>query len=348
MDPINKSALRVAVLIHEQLVGGRRQDPEIHLPEYAWNNILQIRRRIGLARQHGWHRAALRLNEDLPNMLDHCHRDLENACQTLQFRPTERQASSASEIYRDILSLHSEFEEVDIDLEEHTLSVTTDRIVLQDVHLGDFDIRLDWRCLGRHQPYRVVALHPHPAAKSADITHPHVQDGHLCEGEGRTAIQAALEGCRLFDFFLLVSQVLHTYGRGSAYVELHNWYGVPCEECGTSVDDDDRYYCHHCDSTLCGSCAVPCENCGDSYCSGCISKCAGCDLDYCSACLKACPICRKRFCDGCLEEGDLCRACDDKQRNEEKKDDPAQKETQQRPPCNSPARRRRRTAAASA
>ena len=56
--------------------------------------------------------------------------------------------SSASDIYRDILALDEEFEEVDIDLDEHELSVTTDRIVLEDVHLGAFQIRLDWRQLG--------------------------------------------------------------------------------------------------------------------------------------------------------------------------------------------------------
>ena len=107
-----------------------------------------------------------------------------------------------------------EFEAVDIDLGEHELSVTTDRIVLEGINLGSFKIRLDWHLLGFSSAYRVMALDPNPAAKNEDITHPHVQDGNLCEGEGRSAVQAALEECRLYDFFLLVSRLLHTYGRG--------------------------------------------------------------------------------------------------------------------------------------
>ena len=160
------------------------------------------------------------------------------------------------------------------------LSVTTDRIVLEDIYLGPLQIRLDWQRLGlSSQPYRVVALDPHPAAKSDDITHPHVQDEQLCEGEGRSAIRAALAECRLHDFFLLVSQVLHTYGQGSAYVELDDWDGVPCEECGASLDEDDRYCCQRCEATLCGGCSVSCQDCGDSYCSGCIGQCAACDCE---------------------------------------------------------------------
>ena len=38
--------------------------------------------------------------------------------------------------------------------------------------------------------YRVIALDPHPATKSESITHPHVQDERLCEGEGHAAIAA--------------------------------------------------------------------------------------------------------------------------------------------------------------
>jgi hypothetical protein len=220
--------------------------------------------------------------------------------------------------------------------------------VLEDVHLGNFEIRLDWGDLGRHQPYRVVALDPHPAARREDVTHPHVQEGSLCEGEGSLAIRAALAECRLHDFFLLVSQLLHTYGRGSAYVELDNWFGVPCDDCGDSLDEDERYYCHRCEATLCGNCSVSCQGCDDSYCSGCISTCAACDSDYCTACLDTCPVCKKRFCENCLEEGGLCRSCHEEKRNEEeKKDDPPQKKTRKRPVGSSPARPRRRTAAAS-
>ena len=84
------------------------------------------------------------------------------------------------------------------------------------MNLGPFEIRLDWGSLSDPNPYSVVALDPNSAASNDEVTHPHVKDEHLCEGEGHSAIRAALAECRLLDFFMLVSQVLHTYGQGSA------------------------------------------------------------------------------------------------------------------------------------
>jgi hypothetical protein len=70
MDPINKTAMRAAVLIHEQLTSGPRHDLPIYLPEYPWNNVQQLRRQISRARERGWHRAAARRTEDLTGALD--------------------------------------------------------------------------------------------------------------------------------------------------------------------------------------------------------------------------------------------------------------------------------------
>ena len=345
MDPINKTALRAAVLIHEQLAGSKRQDVPLYLPEYSWNNIQQLRRQIDLARQRGWHGAARRLTEDLANTLDNCRRELENALRAIQSHSVERRVSSASDIYRDILALENEFEEVDIDLDGHELSVTTDRIVLEDLNFGAFEIRLDWRRLGSSPAYRVVALDPHPAAKSDGVTHPHVQDGHLCEGEGRAAVQAALAECRLYDFFLLISRLLHTYARGSAYVELDNWDGTPCEGCDESLSEDDRYCCNRCGSTLCASCAVPCPDCEEYYCSGCLGECAACGENYCPSCLAECPACRKRFCSDCRnDDSGLCQSCHEKQQHKEKEDDPPQNDADKQPTGRSGSRRRRSTA----
>ena len=344
MDAINKTALRAAVLIHEQLSGGTRHALPIYLPDYSWNNIQRLRRQIDRARQRGWHGAAKRLTEDLASAMDDCRRELENAARTLQSCRPEQHASSASDIYRDILALYDEFDEVNIDLDEHTLSVTTDRIVLEYVRLGAFEIRLDWRHLNASPAYRVVALDPNPAARSEDTTHPHVHNQQFCEGEGRTAIQAALAECRLHDFYVLVSQLLHTYGRGSAYVELDNWDGIPCTECGDSIDEDSQYYCDRCGSTLCGSCSISCQGCDNGFCSGCVSPCCHCGQEFCSSCLEDCSECHKRFCTDCLEAG-LCQSCHEKQCNEEKEDDPPQNETNKRPAGRSRRSRQRRPAA---
>ena len=132
--------------------------------------------------------------------------------------------------------MRQEFGEVEIDLKAHELAVTTETIELEGVVLGEFQIRLTWTEIGHgSQPYRVVALDPHPAARRDDVTHPHVQDERLCEGEGRSAIAAALAEGRLYEFFLLVDQLLHNYGRGSGFVEMDDWEGVPCSDCGASA-----------------------------------------------------------------------------------------------------------------
>ena len=226
-------------------------------------------------------------------------------------------------VYRDILVLQQEFDGFEIDFENHELAVTTDPIVLENTDLGRFQVRLDWSQIGTSkQPYRVVALDPHPAARNKEVTHPHVQDECLCEGEGRAAIASALSGCRLYDFFTLVSQVLHTYGRGNAYVELPVWDGALCDDCRDIVDEEDRYSCQQCGNTLCPSCAVPCQHCQESYCSACLRQCAACREVHCSACLGTCSACRKRFCEDCLEEG-LCRSCSEKTHEEDQDDDPA-------------------------
>ena len=142
-----------------------------------------------------------------------------------------------------------------------------------------------------HQPYRVVARDPNPAARNDSVTHPHVQDEMLCEGDGRSAIRAALAQGRIFDFFLLVSQVLHTYARGSAYVEMDDWSGVSCSDCGTTMSPDDSYCCQRCGSELCGDCRRSCAGCEESHCSGCLSQCPECEMDFCRGCLEVCPGC---------------------------------------------------------
>jgi hypothetical protein len=166
--------------------------------------------------------------------------------------------------------------------------------------------------------------------RDEDITHPHVQDGQLCEGEGRSAVQAALAECRLHDFFMLVSQLLQTYGQGSAYVELKNWYGTPCQDCGSYVDEDERDYCGRCDRILCGSCSITCRGCDESRCGNCIRTCAACDGDYCISCLETCPKCHEQFCEDCLDAG-MCHECREKQRTEETKNDPTQSVTIEQP-----------------
>ena len=327
MNKIDRQLLRAAIAIHDHACRIGPLPGAIHLPEYAWAQIQRLKRQIALARDRGWHSAAGALAADLANVCQSFQRQLETSFRDVAVRNTPRLRPSVSAVYQDLLALRQEFGAVEIDLKAHELAVTTDTIELEGVLLGEFQIRLTWTEIGRgSQPYRVVALDPHPPARRDDVTHPHVQDERLCEGEGRSGIAAALAECRLYEFYLLVDQLLHNYGRGSAYVEMADWEGVPCSDCGATLSDGDRYYCHACDSTLCESCSPCCQGCDNSFCSGCLRQCAACGYEFCSNCLNSCTVCHKRFCENC-REGSMCKSCYEELYPEEPQDDAT---------CNSP------------
>ena len=321
MSKLDKRLFRAAMAIHGQL---SRQEPlpeAVYLPDYYWETASTLRRRIARARERGWHLAAQNLLGELADTCRHLQRATETATRGIAQHTLPRLPVSASAIYLDLVALQREFGGVDINLKQQELTVTTETIELEGILLGEFEIRLHWDRIGQGpQPYRIVALDPHPAARRDDVTHPHVQEELLCEGDGRPAIAAALSQSRLNDFFVLVNQILHTYGRGSAYVETDAWYGIPCDDCGASINEDDRYYCNACDSTLCESCSPSCQGCSNTYCSSCLRQCAACECDYCSSCLEVCPICRKRFCADCRQEG-MCMTCYEKTHEEEPEND---------------------------
>jgi hypothetical protein len=325
MTMLDKKLFRAAVVIQEQLSRRRPAQETIYLPEYYWNHVGRINRKIARARERRWHLAAQSLLADLADAGRSLQRELEEALRALARRTQPRLPASASAIYLDLRALKGEFEEVEIDLKTHELVVTTDTIELDGVLLGEFQIRLKWTDIGKiSPPYWIVALDPHPSARRDDVTHPHVQDERLCEGEGHAAIAAALADSRFHDFFLLVNQSLHTYGRGQAYVELDNWAGTPCADCGTCVDDDDRCSCNGCGSTLCDSCSLSCQGCENSYCADCLRPCADCGGNFCSRCLETCSLRRKDFCKDCREDRS-CTACYQKLHPEEPQNDSTDK-----------------------
>lgn len=323
MDAFQRKTARAAVMIYEQALRADRPTPRLRLPHYAWSTIPTFQRQIELAIQRGWNHAAKAATQSLIEALEECRRDLGDVIRTVQPKQP-RLPASPGDIYRDLVALADEFEDVEIDLQEETISVTTDRIAFDGIELGDFTIRLHWQDLDSSTPYKVEAQNPNPAAKSDEITHPHVRDEQLCEGEGRAAIRASLQEYRLYDFFLFVSQVLHTYGEGSAYVEMADWSGIPCDDCGEIIRDEDRYFCARCGISICGSCAIPCTECGEQYCANCIRHCAACRQDHCSSCLTTCSVCDREICDNCRED-DLCLSC---QESEEDQEDESSDETE--------------------
>src|SRR5262249_40832646 len=151
---------------------------------------------------------------------------LENLRANLLSRSIPNSVATASQIVSDLLALADEFEDVQLDLKEHTVGALTPGIELEGVHLGPFRIVLSWERIGpAPHPYRVYGQEPYHPQDREDVTHPHVLDHQLCEGDGSGSIKAALSAGRLYDFFLLVRQILGTYNAESAYVSLADWKG---------------------------------------------------------------------------------------------------------------------------
>ena len=314
-----RMAFRTAGSVREWLAGRRKEDT-IQLPEQEWARVMRLRRQISEAKRRGWQHAARRLHEPLQYELQSCQYRIASAISVLATNRQQQPLPSEAEIFQELVALDQEFDEIDYSAQDGELCVTTEPIVLEGIRFGPFRICLDLNSTADSPPYRVVALEPHPAEIDEGTTHPHVRDEHLCEGEGRQAIQAALQDGRLADFFLIVSRLLGTYAQGSAFVELEDWYGASCSDCGCCIGQEDSCYCDSCGDRLCESCQRCCGQCSTGYCSNCINRCQTCESDCCSRCLAACSCCHNRVCAECRITN-TCRSCHDHEQPEDEEQD---------------------------
>lgn len=262
-------------------------------------------RTLELTTDRGWRIAEVHTRARLLADLDLLAQQLRETTTRLR-ADREQTLPSCRFLYEELLAVEEEFGELAV--ERGDVIVSTDSIVLEDVSLGRFAIRLEIKRLGEDAPYRIEALEPNPASSSTATTHPHVHDERLCAGEGRAAISAALAQGRLFDFFLIVNRIMHTYAEGAAYVDLAAWHGIPCHDCGATVDTNDSFVCDNCEESLCGDCSLSCARCGNGYCAQCLDRCARCDEPYCRSCLEDCSHCGEACCPDCLAET-LCQSC---------------------------------------
>jgi hypothetical protein len=255
-------------------------------------------RRIEKAGRHGWHLAAHALRAELTT-----------AARTLQAQigcflavtaaadaagGRESDSPTVLAIVDELRQLREEFDHVAIKPDKALILARTDRVVLDDVDLGPFEIVLELKRLGERVDagcFDCVALDPNPASSSEDTTHPHVQSNSLCAGDAAAPISQALRQGRVFDAFCLVRSVLQTYNPHSPYVALDDWAGNPCPDCGRSVDADGLWYC---------------EACGSDYCDECINRCDLCEGSACDGCLERDPVSRQRCCPACRHTCDRC------------------------------------------
>jgi hypothetical protein len=328
---LQRQAIRAAVKIHEHLAGAGRHGEAFDLPQSTCHDLRKTMDRLRWADRKGWHAACRSLVPDVDYVAGRLQREIDFLRQAISTRWSDKRLASASEIAADLIALKEEFEALDVNLQERSITVLTDPVVLEEVYLGPFHIALHWERIGQGRAYVVHAEDPNCPEGHEDVTHPHVQDDQLCEGEGAAAIRAALTSGRLYDFFVLVRQILQTYNGESAHVSLANWDGtISCEGCGTSMSEDDYSTCERCDVRLCGDCSWGCTRCCTYVCSGCSADCSKCGNRFCLACLRTPAGTNQLLCETCLE-------AQQKDQTDDSKDSPPAEQPATPPPTAEPA-----------
>jgi len=298
--------LRAAGKIREQYLSQATGLPTVNSPPTdQWERVTRFSRLMEKARQHQY-----------PAAFGHCFQQWQQSLSVLMHDLSAYQSEhtrinlrspipSLQEIDAELCSLSDEFEETRIDWSEQEIVVRTPTVILDQINLGEFEIRLCWSELDCPQPYRIISL---AETGADDVHHPHVQGNTLCEGEGKFPISQALAAGRLGDFFLLVQQILQTYNPGSAYVPLDRWGNSSCADCGDSVSREDICSCSICEHDLCDDCRRSCTACDDPLCSSCADTCSECEETFCRSCLATCDSCGTSCCAQCLCD-QSCSTC---------------------------------------
>lgn len=219
-------------------------------------------------------------------------------------------------IYKDLLCLKREF--CDINFSKNILSVVTDNIILEDIDFGKFSILLNTNDIPLHEgdiDVFVEALEPIYAPGDTLYTHPHVDYGRLCPGEGEHAITSSLRDFRILDYFSIVNSILHTYSPGNAYQDIYLWGNkYVCGDCSNAGEEDEMHECCQCCSHFCNDCIGYCKKCENCICNLCASSCCRCHSSICENCVSYCIECDEALCSSCGIETDCdcgyaCKTC---------------------------------------
>ena len=307
-----RTAFRAAAKIHERLGAPPGTNCLDFFPYPEWDRLRRTLWLLRKAEVRGWHKAASELIQEADHVAMFLANELQGFRKQLSARKVPR-VQSLGQVVADLEALNDEFEEVQIDLRNQWVAVVTAPIELEELWLGPFAIRLWWERLAVRRPYEVIAQQPHRPSRDQSVTHPHVRDNQLCEGDASRPIQSALAGGRVFDFFVLVRQTLETYNSASPYVPIDEWRGKHCPCCDYSMSDDGSSDCAACDTTVCGECTVWCRSCDRYVCVGCADPCAQCAHSFCSACLTRNAKTGQLLCKSCHHQG-VRHATDDKGR----------------------------------
>lgn len=313
MNKRNRLMLRVATDIAENLHLSHSNTVS-NLPAHLWRQVEKFHRQQQHAVQRNWRAAQTIVNTNLVRSLEALQQELSAALNKLR-SATPTFTFGVRDIYGDLKMLEREFVSLSIDRKRREITVQTEAIELEEIYLGPFEICLNYSDAApdTSPSYRVVALDPNPASSNDSVTHPHVQDETVCEGDACHPIRTALAQGRIYDFFVIVAGLLRTYNPASPFVSLSDWNGISCADCGTSTYDDERWSCEKCDAYLCDECHINCSDCDGTYCCACTARCQSCEDRRCCSCIEICSACLDEICQSCLEENGKCESCHEKE-----------------------------------
>ena len=298
--------IRAAIKIREQYLSQATGFPNVNSPPIdQWMRVMRLSRLMTKAEQHHWPVAFQRCLQELKQTQARLSHELTTNQSGLTMIKYPKAIPSLRELIAELCSLADEFDETSIDWSQQEIIVRTPAIVLREVNLGEFEIRLCWSELGDLQPYRIVSL---AETGTDDVHHPHVQGDTLCEGEGKIPVSQALAEGRLGDFFILVQQILQTYNPGSAYVPLERWWNSSCADCNDSMSQEESRHCSICEHQICEYCRRNCVACSDHLCTSCADTCSACDDTFCRDCISNCESCGECCCRPCLSD-QTCSSC---------------------------------------
>jgi hypothetical protein len=125
-----RPAVRAALRIHDHLAGAGLRLDRFAIPNQAWEDLQRIANLLPQTALRGWTTAYASLVEDLDYGARRVERELQDLRQQLPVRPAVSALSSPSSILGDLAALANDFDKVDIDLQQRTVSVLTDPIEL--------------------------------------------------------------------------------------------------------------------------------------------------------------------------------------------------------------------------
>ena len=132
-----------------------------------------------------------------------------------------------------------------------TIRVISNPINLEGIYLGKFALNLSAH---RRLVIHADPIEPNYAYESDSVSHPHVEDGSICLGGARTAVEDALKGLDIYSAYKMVLILLNSYNPDGAYIRLDRWEGdseelFSCFECGAETNEEGEFVeCYGCNS----------------------------------------------------------------------------------------------------